>query len=123
MNSHNHIMSGSVDAWLYKHLAGVRCAAPGWRKAVIEPPLIDGCRWAKASVAAAGGRLSAGWTREPGEMRLDVRVPVGTEAEVRIPLPAPKAAVEDERGPVAGVRRGGRLILKLRGESRRFIIR
>jgi len=123
MNSHNHIMSGSVDAWLYKHLAGVRCAAPGWRKAVIEPPLVEGCRWARASIKTGGGKLSAAWERRPGEFRLDVRVPAGTEAEVRIPLISAGASVEDERGPVKGIRRGGRLVLKLRGASRRLIVR
>jgi alpha-L-rhamnosidase len=134
MNSHNHIMLGSVDSWLYKHLAGVRCAAPGWKKAVLEPPLIEGCPSARAAVAIRGGRLSAAWAKTPGEFRLDVRVPPLTEAEVRIPLPSPNALVEDERGIVwngrrdkpgrfgaGAVRRGDRVILKLRGESRRFL--
>ena len=133
MNSHNHIMLGSVDAWLYKHLAGVRCAAPGWKRAVIEPPLLDDCPTARASVAASGGTLSASWERKPGEFRLDVRVPAGTTAEVRIPLLSPKASVEDEAGLVwDGARhrpgpsgtgaavKAGRLVLKLRGESRRL---
>ncbi|MDD8027616.1 MAG: family 78 glycoside hydrolase catalytic domain [Acidobacteriota bacterium] len=125
MNSHNHVMLGSVDAWLYKYLAGVRCAAPGWAKAVIEPPRLEGCPSARASVAAGGGTLAASWTNEPGEFRLDVRVPAGTEAEVRIPLPSPRASVEDEKGLVRDGRKSaaGRLVIKLRGESRRFRIK
>ncbi len=133
MNSHNHIMLGSVDAWLYKHLAGIRCAAPGWGKAIIEPPLLDGCPAARASVKAEGGTMSASWERKPGEFQLDVRVPAGTTAEVRIPLLAPHSSIEDEAGLVwDGARhrpgpsgtgaaiKAGRLILKLRGDSRRF---
>jgi alpha-L-rhamnosidase len=37
MNSHNHIMLGSVDAWFYKALAGIRCLEPGWRRIRIQP--------------------------------------------------------------------------------------
>jgi alpha-L-rhamnosidase len=123
MNSHNHIMSGSVDAWLYKHVGGLRCAAPGWRKAVIEPPRIEGCRWAKVSVATCGGKIATAWQATPGELQLDVRIPEAVEAEVRIPLLSAGAIVEDEHGPVRGVRRNGRLIVKVRGASPRFIIR
>lgn len=125
MNSHNHIMLGSVDAWLYKHLAGVRCAAPGWARAVIEPPLLDGCPAARAAVKTPGGKLALSWERRPGEFLLDVRVPAGTTAEVRIPLLSPRSKVEDEAGPVrtGAAIKAGRLVLKLRGESRRFRVK
>ncbi|MCX6560984.1 MAG: family 78 glycoside hydrolase catalytic domain [Candidatus Aminicenantes bacterium] len=136
MNSHNHVMLASVDAWLYKFLAGIRCTAPGWRRAVIEPPNLEGCRSARASVAAGGGTLAAVWTRRKDEFTIDVRVPAGTQAEVRIPLLSARSIVENESGLVwdgrrnkpgraggGAVRRGDRLVLTIQDEARRLRVK
>ena len=34
MNSQNHIMLGSIDAWFYRYLAGIQLdpSIPGWQK-------------------------------------------------------------------------------------------
>jgi len=86
MNSHNHIMLGSIDAWLYRVVAGLRCAAPGWKKMIVRPPLFTGLTEASAEVMTVRGRAGVSWRREERSFELTVRVPVGTEAEVHCPL-------------------------------------
>jgi len=86
MNSHNHIMLGSVDAWLYRFVAGMRCQEPGWRKIIIQPPLITGLREASAKVMTIRGAAGVSWRRQDSLFELAVRIPVGSAADVFVPL-------------------------------------
>ena len=95
MNSHNHIMLGSIDAWFYRVIAGLRCAAPGWTKMIIRPPLFGGLTEAAAEVMTVRGKAGVSWRREAGSFELDIRVPVGAEADVYCPLPKGKGLVKE----------------------------
>jgi alpha-L-rhamnosidase len=86
MNSHNHIMLGCIDAWFYRVIAGLRCAAPGWKKMVIRPPLFDGLTAASAEIMTVRGRAGVSWRCQNRSFELSVRVPIGTEAELHFPL-------------------------------------
>ena len=85
MNSHNHIMLGTVDAWFYRTLAGIIQDAPAWRKVKIEPYFPGDLRHVAASVGTLYGELSVSWMVDEGNVTLDVSVPIGIEATVRIP--------------------------------------
>ncbi len=87
MNSHNHIMFGSVDAWFYRTVAGLRCEEAGWQRMKVKPPLFRGLDQAEAKVKTVRGEASVSWRRKEGRFELNVRVPVGTEAEVHLPAP------------------------------------
>ncbi|MCX8171517.1 MAG: family 78 glycoside hydrolase catalytic domain, partial [Candidatus Bathyarchaeota archaeon] len=52
MNSHNHIMFGSVDAWFYKALAGINAdpSCPGFEKIVIKPHIVGDLTYVGASL-------------------------------------------------------------------------
>ncbi len=86
MNSHNHIMLGSIDAWFYRVIAGLKCTAPGWKKMIIRPPLFAGLTEASAEVMTVRGKAGVSWRREERSLQLTVQVPVGTEAELHLPL-------------------------------------
>ena len=83
MNSHNHPMYAAVDYWFYAFLCGMTPAAPGWKKASIEPHFPTELLSAQASVDTVQGRFGCKWTRRYGKLMLDVNVPFGAEAEVR----------------------------------------
>ena len=85
MNSHNHIMLGSIDAWLYRAVAGLRCVAPGWLKIVIRPLLCAGLNDASAKVMTVRGPAEVAWRKEERRFELTARIPVGAEAEIHIP--------------------------------------
>ncbi len=104
MNSHNHIMLGSVDAWFYRVIAGLRCAAPGWRRIVVKPHLFAGLTFAMARVHTVRGRAEVAWERQGDTLLLHVQVPVGTEAEVLLPVFGTRPTVSE--GEKVVVKRG-----------------
>ncbi|BBD73297.1 alpha-rhamnosidase [Sulfodiicoccus acidiphilus] len=100
MNSHNHIMLGTVDAWFYRNLAGIRVLEPGFRKFRVRPDYVD-LKFVEASVYTPRGRVEVSLKRGEGtEMR--VVVPVGSEAEVNVPL----TGISVKEGDVEIVRGG-----------------
>ncbi len=123
MNSHNHIMLGSVDAWFYKYLAGVRCAAPSWSKVRLEPPLIEGLAWARAQVETVRGVVAASWIRSETEFRLKVAVPASSQARIGIPIPWEHYLLE-ESGKTIGDEHGFRRapLFRFLGGSRGRIV-
>lgn len=85
MNSHNHIMLGSVDAWFYQVIAGIRCLEPGWRKVRIKPGVMGDLKYANASLKTIRGELSVSWQKTEIKFELIIKIPVGVNAEIYIP--------------------------------------
>ncbi|MBM3298065.1 MAG: alpha-L-rhamnosidase, partial [Candidatus Aminicenantes bacterium] len=85
MNSHNHIMLGSIGAWLFKTLAGLKCLAPAWERIGFSPPDIPDLDSASARLETMRGTVEARWRREGSSLRLSIRIPPGAKAEVRLP--------------------------------------
>ena len=100
MNSHNHIMFGSVDAWLYKVLAGINIdpASPGFGKIIIKPFIVGDLKYVNASVKTIRGMVSSSWTRQDKSLVLDVTFPVNSQAKVHIPKMGLKKVIVKERG-------------------------
>ncbi len=87
MNSHNHPMFGSVGSWLYKALAGINLApgSVGFEKIRIAPQMVRDLGYAAGSTRTLRGEVSSSWARGERSVRLEVVIPVGSEAEVVIP--------------------------------------
>ena len=100
MNSHNHIMFGSIDAWFYKVLAGISqdLAAPGFRRVIIKPYIIGDLNYVSTSVNTIRGKVSSSWRREQSTLVVEVTVPVNSEGEVNLPLSGLKNPVIKEGG-------------------------
>jgi alpha-L-rhamnosidase len=87
MNSHNHPMFGSAGAWLYRALAGINQAegSVGFEKVRIAPQMVRDLRYAAGSVRTVRGVVSSAWWRSEKNIRLDITIPVGSEAEIILP--------------------------------------
>jgi alpha-L-rhamnosidase len=87
MNSHNHPMFGSVGSWLYKALAGINLAtgSVGFEKIRLAPQVVRDLRYAAGSVRTVRGTVSSSWSRDERSIRIEVVIPVGSEAEVVLP--------------------------------------
>jgi len=87
MNSHNHIMFGSIDAWFYKVLAGVNAdpANPGFKKIIIKPYIIGDLDYVSASLKTIRGIISSSWKKNENSLTLNVTLPINTQARVSIP--------------------------------------
>lgn len=88
MNSFNHYALGSVGAWLYGWVAGLRPdpADPGFRSVVVAPYPDPSLGFVSASRLTPQGQLRVRWTlRRSGRLVLGVSVPPSTVATLHVP--------------------------------------
>jgi len=107
MNSQNHIMFGSIDAWFYRVLAGLAPLLPGWKTVRVKPHPFGDLTTVEARLETVAGMVGAAWSKTESDFALEVLVPLGSDAEVHLPLLWPGAKVL-ESGKV--VWRGGRAV-------------
>jgi len=85
MNSHNHHMFGSIDAWFYRWLAGIQILEPGFKRFSVKPPIIKGLNHVSAKVYTVRGLVHVTWVNEGDKLKLLIDVPVGSIAELHLP--------------------------------------
>ena len=96
MNSYNHYAYGSVMEFVYRRIAGIEAAAPGFEKAEICPRPCKGLAHVHAEYDSVHGRIGAGYAEKDGEIVYTAEIPEGMEAylslpgEERVPLAAGK---------------------------------
>jgi alpha-L-rhamnosidase len=88
INSHNHIMLGSIDAWFYKALAGINIdfLHPAFQRFVIKPYIIGDLSHVSASLQTIRGLVSSSWRKEKDSLTMDVVIPVNSWAKVSVPV-------------------------------------
>ena len=93
--SQNHFMLGAIDSWFYRHLAGIDQAegSVGWRALEIAPVIVDGLDSVTARTRGARGDIAVSWQRSAETFRLQVEIPAGSTATVRLPALAGTTAV------------------------------
>ncbi|MGK9220048.1 MULTISPECIES: family 78 glycoside hydrolase catalytic domain [unclassified Microbacterium] len=102
----NHYAFGCVDDWLFRRVAGLSPAAPGWRRARVEPDFDAGVTRVSAAVPTPYGELAVSWRREGDAVEIGVTVPFGVAADLvvageSIPLaPGASSHRADLRAPV-----------------------
>lgn len=101
--SFNHYAFGSVDEWLYGHLAGLQPASPGYRTSRIEPDLDAGLDWVEAWQDTPYGLLKVRWER-------DAEDPARVTIEIEIPPNATSALALPDRARSVRVYRDGRRV-------------
>ncbi|MFG6492978.1 family 78 glycoside hydrolase catalytic domain [Microbacterium sp. P03] len=85
MTSFNHYALGAVADWMHRTVAGLAPLAAGYRRILIAPQPGGGLTWARASLETPQGRASVRWDLEGTDLRVEVTVPAGTEAVLRLP--------------------------------------
>ncbi|MCX7520769.1 family 78 glycoside hydrolase catalytic domain [Microbacterium sp. STN6] len=92
----NHYSKGAAMSFLYTHIAGIRMRAEptpleaGYRRVTIAPLVGGGLTWASASVETEHGLVSSAWRLEGDTLRLEVEIPPGCTAEIRLPDGSPR---------------------------------
>ena len=96
--SWSHHMFGSIDAWFYQYLAGIRPTAPGFREIAIAPHIPAGLETVTATVGAPAGEVRSTWKRdEAGGYLFELAIPEGTRALFSLPEGVPGIIIDDER--------------------------
>ena len=85
MTSFNHYALGAVADWLHRTVVGLAPDAPGYRRFVVAPRPGGGLTSAAAAHETPYGRAEVSWTRDDDRMTVEVVVPPGTTAVIRLP--------------------------------------
>lgn len=82
----NHYSYGAVCDWLYRYAAGIRETSPGYETFLVQANPGGGLTSLEASTKCPYGVISVKWTAKNDKLTtLEVRVPVGTTAEIHCP--------------------------------------
>ncbi len=86
-SSQNHFMLGHIMEWFYHDLAGLGPdpAGPGFERIKFQPQPVGNVTWAKASFHSVRGPVASSWTRDGRGFQLQITVPPGSIASVRVP--------------------------------------
>jgi alpha-L-rhamnosidase len=85
--SQDHFMLGHAEEWFYNGLAGIDfdLSRSSDREIEIHPYIVGGVASAEATFDSVLGRIASQWNCKDGDCTLDVTIPVGADAQVRIP--------------------------------------
>lgn len=78
---HCHPMFGSVVAWFYNSLAGIKpdLSNPGMKHFYVEPVIITSLKYCKATYDSLYGKIRSSWKiDENGNLNLQVEIPANT---------------------------------------------
>ena len=75
----------SIDKFFYKDLAGIRPAAPGFRRMVIKPCVVGDLTYVRASTHTVRGLVAVEWKRGDAALDMSVTIPVNSRAELNVP--------------------------------------
>jgi alpha-L-rhamnosidase len=86
MNSFSHYAFGSVFEWMFHNMAGIKPVEAGYKTFIIRPE-IPGTEinYVKANHKSINGEISSSWKKEGGKLKIEVTIPVNTQATVFIP--------------------------------------
>lgn len=93
--SRDHYFQGTMVQWLYENVAGLRPGDEGYRTFTVRPDARTGVDWARTELHTVRGPAQVAWSRIDKTVRLRVRVPVGSTADIHVPA----ASRSDVRAP------------------------
>lgn len=86
MNSLNHYAYGAVVEFLYRDVAGLQAVEAGFQKAVIAPMLNSRLGYTKLRYESVYGTYRSEWEILPdGRVHMEIEIPFGCTAEIRLP--------------------------------------
>ncbi len=87
MNSHNHPMMGTVDAWFYRYLLGINPSFgnPGFSRFTLKPCVPADLEWAEGSLDTVKGTIRSAWKKNGRNLTWSIDIPSGSVADVWVP--------------------------------------
>ncbi len=100
MNSFNHYAYGAIGEWMYRYMAGIEAAEPGFKKIKLQPRIDTrteselpagqkNITFVKASYKSASGLIKSEWSTENGFV-YKCTVPKGASAVLELPVTGSK---------------------------------
>jgi hypothetical protein len=86
-----HDMLGTIYEWFYAAVLGLKPVDEAYRRFTVEPPYESEFGFVKGSVECPYGLIEIEFKRDGDSVRLDLRVPFGTKATVKLPADMKRA--------------------------------
>ena len=84
--SQNHFALGSICGFIFRRVAGLDAAAPGFETIVIRPTRDPRVKKGGGDYDSVMGRISTDWIQAPdGSFMLDVTIPANATAHIHLP--------------------------------------
>ena len=134
MNSFNHYAYGAIGEWMYRYMAGIEPAEPGFKTIKLQPrpdlrsadELPEGqenIRFVKASYKSAAGLIKSEWSTENGFV-YRCTVPNGAIAELTLPALGKKVIVNGSALTKKNYKLvDGNIVINLAGGKYEFVIK
>jgi alpha-L-rhamnosidase len=71
-------MYGSIDAWMYEYLAGIRIEEPAFKTIRFAPCFVKGVNQVEATRKTSSGIISSKWLRNGNEIIFECHIPKGS---------------------------------------------
>lgn len=97
MNSFNHYAYGAIGDWMYRTVAGLQEASPGYKNITIAPRPGGKLTLASAELKTIYGLAKSAWKTENGIFKIDIVIPANTTATVTLPQAAGKKITEQTK--------------------------
>jgi alpha-L-rhamnosidase len=125
MNSYNHYAYGAVVGFLYRRLAGIDAASPGFDRIVIHPLDDPRLEHGGGTYQSVKGLISTAWRREAGGgFSMEATLPPNVNATIHMPAKPDQRLFEDGRPYSGAIRReGGVAIIEIGSGAYRFATR
>jgi alpha-L-rhamnosidase len=85
MNSLNHYAYGAIGEWLFREMAGIRQAEPGYKTILIRPVPGGNLDHARALLYSPYGTIETSWEIDEYGFSLNVEIPANTGATIILP--------------------------------------
>ncbi|HEV7622962.1 MAG TPA: family 78 glycoside hydrolase catalytic domain [Amnibacterium sp.] len=85
MTSFNHYALGAVADWMHRVVGGLAPAAPGYSTVLVAPQPGGGITEAETTLVTPHGRVAVSWAVQDERLHVEVEVPEGVDAIVRLP--------------------------------------
>ncbi len=85
--SHNHNMFSDVSAVLYKYIAGIRVDKefPGYKRFIVSPQIFNKLNSVECEIDSPFGKIALRWKKTENSVAINLLVPFGTTAMLRLP--------------------------------------
>ena len=89
MNSLNHYTYGSIEAWMFADVCGIRARMSGFREAVIAPHPDRRLGYLRGRIDTSAGTYESSWEYRDGKVYYEIKVPFGASAQIILPEEEP----------------------------------
>lgn len=100
----NHVMFGSIDAWFFRSLAGIKTDSlqTGYKAFKIKPFFPEsGLNTVNASIETPYGKIASSWQKTGKNVIMNIEIPVNTSATIVLPEGCSNVLVDGQAKPAS----------------------